>query len=88
MVTYSLLFVSAMAFIALRSFQQLNVQHSRYSWVPPVTLAMALCEVTTVSGIVKASSLWAAVPLAAGGVLGCWFGMWLHSKLREARRGN
>ena len=83
--TYILLFLSSMVFIAMRAFQQLNVQHDRYLWVPPVTAMMALSEVLTITGIVKISSLWAAVPLTLGGVLGCWFSMWLHKRMRERR---
>lgn len=77
------LFLSSLVFIAMRSFQQLNVQHDRYLWVPPVTAMMAVCEVLTVTAIIKASSLYAAIPLTFGGVLGCWFSMWLHKKMRE-----
>lgn len=83
---YLLLFVTSMVYIAMRAFQQLNVQHDRYLWVPPVTALMAVCEVFTVTSIVKASSLFAAIPLTAGGVLGCWFSMWLHKYLREKRK--
>ena len=44
---------------------------------------MAVCEVLTVTAIIKASSLYAAIPLTFGGVLGCWFSMWLHKRMRE-----
>jgi uncharacterized membrane protein YfcA len=70
----------------MRAFQQLNVQHDRYLWVPPVTALMALSEVLTVTSIIKVSSLWAALPLTLGGVLGCWFSMWLHKRMRERRQ--
>lgn len=82
---YLLLFLASMVYIAMRAFQQLNVQHERYLWVPPVTALMAVCEVTTLTSVIKASSLFAAIPLACGGVLGCWFSMWLHKYLREKR---
>lgn len=78
-----LLFLTAFLFIALRAFQQLNVQHDRFMWVPPTTLLMALCEVVTITSIVKMGTLWSAIPLAAGGTLGCWFAMWFHRKMRE-----
>lgn len=32
--TYLVLFLTSLAFIALRALQQLNVQHDRYMWVP------------------------------------------------------
>lgn len=81
--THLALFCTSLVFIAMRAFQQLNVQHHRYLWVPPVTAAMAICEVLTVTAIIKTGSLTAAIPLTAGGVLGCWFSMWLHKRLRE-----
>lgn len=81
------LFLSSLVFIAMRAFQQLNVQHHRYLWVPPVTAFMAICEVLTVGGIIKVGSLYAAIPLTFGGVLGCWFSMWLHKKLRDRQQG-
>lgn len=83
--THLILFFSSLVFIAMRAFQQLNVQHDRYMWVPPVTAMMALAEVLTITSIIKVSSLWAAVPLTLGGVLGCWFSMWLHKRMRGVR---
>lgn len=82
MTAYAVLAATSCIFIALRAFQQLNVQHDRYLWVPPTTVGMALCEVTTVIGVVKNGTLWSAVPMAIGGVLGCWFAMWLHKRMR------
>ena len=79
------IFVTSIAFIALRAFQQLNVQHDRTWWVPPTTFGMAVCEVISITSIVKSGSMWAVLPLAAGGTLGCWFAMWLHKYLRRNR---
>ena len=79
------LFISSMCFIALRAFQQLNVQHDRYLWVPPVTAMMAVCEVLSIAAVVKVASLTAAIPMALGGVLGCWFSMWLHKCMRQGK---
>lgn len=79
------LFFTSMLFIALRAFQQLNVQHDRYLWVPPCTAMMAIVEVLSITTIVKSGSLWAAVPMAAGGVLGCWFSMWFHKYMRKQK---
>jgi hypothetical protein len=80
---YLILLVTTAVFIAARAFQQLNVQHDRYWWVPPTTTTMAVCEVVSITSIVKSGSLWAIVPLAVGGTLGCWFAMWLHKRLRK-----
>lgn len=85
---YFALFVASLVFIAMRAFQQLNVQHHRYMWVPPVTAMMAVCEVLTITGIVKADSLYAVIPLTFGGVLGCWFSMWFHKYMRERKNGS
>lgn len=81
--SYLILFGTSLLYIALRAFQQLNVQHSRYLWVPPVTVLMALTEVLSITTIIKTGSLLAAIPMAVGGVLGCWFSMWLHKRLRD-----
>lgn len=79
----SLLFLTSFAFVALRAFQQLNVQHDRYLWVPPTTALMAVCEVATITAVVRSNSMWAAVPMAIGGILGCWLSMRLHRRLRK-----
>lgn len=81
--SYLTLFCTSIAFIALRAFQQLNVQHDRYLWVPPVTALMAVCEVVSITTIVQHGALTAAVPLAIGGVLGCWLAMWFHKYMRS-----
>lgn len=83
--SYFILFCTSLAFIALRAFQQLNVQHDRYLWVPPVTACMAVCEVLSITTLVKNGSLYAAIPMAFGGVLGCWFAMWFHKRMRERK---
>ena len=82
---YITLFFTSLTFIALRAFQQLNVQHDRYLWVPPTTACMAVVEVLTITNVVRSGSLWAAVPMAIGGVLGCWLSMWLHRRMRSKR---
>ena len=80
---YLTLFLTSLTFIALRAFQQLNVQHDRYLWVPPTTALMAVVEVLAITTIAKDGTLLAAVPMAAGGVIGCWFSMWLHKRMRN-----
>ena len=78
-----LLFFITLAYIALKAFQQLNVQHDRYWWVPPCTFGMAVCEVVSITSVVKADTLWAIAPIAVGGTIGCWFAMWFHKRLRR-----
>ena len=82
---YITLFFTSLTFIALRAFQQLNVQHDRYLWIPPTTACMSIMEVLTITTVVKSGTLYAAAPMALGGVLGCWFSMWLHRYMRAKR---
>ena len=82
---YVILFLTSLAFIALRAFQQLNVQHDRYLWVPPTTMLMAITEVLTITTVAEHGTLRAAIPMALGGILGCWFSMWLHRRIRRAQ---
>lgn len=80
---YIILFFTTVAFIALRAFQQLNVQYDRFLWVPPTTSMMAVCEVISITSIIKSGSMWAILPLSLGGTLGCWGAMLLHKRLRK-----
>lgn len=80
---YGVMFVNSLAFIGLRAFQQLNVSHDRFWWIPPTSLGMAVCEIVTITKVVQQGTLWAAVPMAAGAVLGSWAAMLMHRKLRK-----
>ena len=77
-----LLLLNSFAYIALKAFQQLNVQHDRYLSVPPATMGMAFCEVLAVVKVSQHATFWAAVPIGLGGILGCWFAMWFHKFMR------
>lgn len=80
---YWILFGSTFIYVTLKAFQQLNVQHDQYKWVPPACFGMALCEVITLTHVIKEGSLWAAVPIGVGAMFGCWLAMWAHRKLRQ-----
>lgn len=80
---YAVLYLNTFLFIALRAFQQLNVSHDRYLWIPPVSMAMAVCEIVTITKVVALGSYWAAIPMGVGGFTGSWFAMWLHKRLRK-----
>lgn len=82
---WALLFVATLVFIALRSFQQLNVQHDRALWVVPTSFAMAFAEVLIVLNVVTSGSIWSAVPMGCGAGLGCLIAMRLHKTLRGER---
>lgn len=77
-------FLSSFIFVALKSFQQLNVQHDRKWLVLPTSFLMAFVEVSIVLSVVRAQSLWTAIPLGAGAGLGCLFAMFLHRRIRDA----
>lgn len=77
--------VASFAHIALKAFQQLNVVHDHYWWVPPISLMMAACEVTIVTSIVKAPDVGTVLALGVGGGAGALLAMWLHKKLRNRR---
>lgn len=79
------LFITSLIFVGLRSFQQLNVQWDRFMWVPPTSACMAVVEVLTVTTIVKAGSLWAAIPMGMGAAIGCILSMLIHRRMRRGK---
>ena len=78
------LFFTSLVNVFMRSVQQLNVQHDRKWWVPPVSLGMAICEVSLVVKYSYAGFQWHVVFVtAAGAASGCLAGMHLHKQLRK-----
>lgn len=77
-----LLFLTSFAFVSLKAFQQLNVQHDRRMWIVPTSMLMAVTEVTLIVGIVKSDSVYAAIPIGVGSSLGCLLAMEVHRRLR------
>lgn len=86
MTGYLLLFVTSIIFIALRAFQQLNVQHDRYWWVPITSSSMAVVEVLSITNVVHLGTVWAAIPMGLGSAIGCLGSMWLHARLRRRKQ--
>lgn len=80
---YAALFAVSFCFVALKAFQQLNVQSDRHLWIIPTSLLMALFEICVVVGMVRAQTLWAAVPIGMGSGCGCLVAMWIHRRLRK-----
>lgn len=80
--TMLMLFLTSFAFVSLKAFQQLNVQHDRRLWIVPTSMLMALMEVTLIVGIVKSDSIYSAIPIGAGASLGCLVAMEVHRRLR------
>ncbi|QDP59278.1 MAG: hypothetical protein Tp136SUR676911_17 [Prokaryotic dsDNA virus sp.] len=74
MIAYIVAFAVSFVYIYLKAWQQINVMHERYSWVMPVSFAMAICEVSVI-GLVVAKSFWMFVPIGLGGGLGCMLSM-------------
>lgn len=82
---YVTLFITSLIFVGLRSFQQLNVAHDRFWWVPPTSACMAVVEVLTVTTIMKSGSLWAAIPMGIGAAIGCIISMLIHRRMRNGK---
>ena len=75
-----LIFVSSFALVFLKAFQQQNVVHENWLFVPVVSMGLAVTEVAIVLFVV--STGWAAIPwMGTGAGLGALCAMWLHKKL-------
>lgn len=85
--SYLLAFIVTLVYVFTRSFQQLNVTHSRYWWILPTSMIMATMDVTIVSLIVKHDG---NVPLLCfsmglGGGLGSMSATFLHNHWRAMK---
>lgn len=77
-----------------RAFQQLNVQHDRFLWVPVASHQMGACEVflwggagaIAVQGTLLDQVLY-AVALGSSGTVGAWTSMYVHRRLRNRAKG-
>ena len=79
LITLSLL-VASFVHVSLRAFQNLNVVNSHWLRVAPTGLGIAVAEVVVVGGVVS-EGFAAVLPMAVGGIAGCWAAMSLHRKL-------
>lgn len=82
---YVLAGLASVVFIFARAFQQLNVMHHEWKWVIPTSLVMAMCEVTVVSAIVKATDPLMVAVLGISGGAGAIVSMFTHKSLRERK---
>lgn len=82
---YTLAFLASFVFVGLKSFQQLNVQHDRYTWIVPTSMAMACCEVYVMWMAASKGWGWVVLPVGLGAGLGCMAGMYTHKRLRNGR---
>lgn len=74
---YLIAFFVSFIYIAMKSWQQINVIKGRFFQVPFPSMGMAICEVSIISLVIKDSAL-IAIPIGIGGACGCWFTMWLN----------
>lgn len=74
------IFIATFCFVFLKAFQQVNVVDGHYKLVVPVSFGMALCEVLIVLNVVKAATVWAALPMGLAGALGACGAMWAHRR--------
>jgi len=76
---YIIGFFVSFIYIYLKAWQQINVIKHNYKAVPFVSMLMALCEVTTVTLIVKDSWLM-FIPIGLGGSAGCLLSMRINNR--------
>ena len=81
---YLIAFCVSFVYVALKAMQQQNVVFGEYIWVMPVSVLMALCEVTIIVLIVRNTWL-VALPIGIGAGLGAMIAMYAHK--RWIRRG-
>jgi len=82
--TYLVLFAFTFVSVFLRSRQQLNVVHYKWSRIPLTSYGMQLCQVASILLIVELSTpveiFGAVLSGGTGACLGCFLGMWLHKR--------
>lgn len=82
--TYSLGFLAYFVIVTLKAYQQRQVMAAEYWKMPPVSYAMAACDVFLMSLVARTGSITALVLLAiamgTGSSLGSMLGTWLHAR--------
>lgn len=86
------IFVVSFLKVAARAFQQLNVFHSRYMAVVPVSYLMAFGEIVVtgygaaqfVSGEYIQLAL-VGFAYGTGGWMGCWLSMWANNRMKGSK---
>lgn len=73
-----LAFAASFVFIALKSWQQLNVVRKAYRWIMPTSFAMAACEVYVVATIARQGWGELVFWVGLGGGLGSLCATWTH----------
>ena len=76
--TYALAFFASFVFIALKSWQQLNVVRRQYWWIVPTSMAMAACEVYVIANAARYGFGWLVFWVGLGGGLGSLCATYVH----------
>ena len=87
--TYVLAFLAYLLYVTLRALQQRQVQHAEYFRMPPVSYAMAFCDVFLMALVVKhANSALGlgllALAMGTGSSIGSILGTWLHARKEKS----
>jgi hypothetical protein len=76
--SYGLAFAASFLFVALKSWQQLNVARRKYPWILPTSMAMAVCEVYVIANVAQFGFGWLVFWVGLGGGLGSTAATFLH----------
>lgn len=75
------IFFATMAYVALRSWQQLNVVRRRYWWIVPTSMLMAMGDVFLITAFARSGWVWSVILSAGvGGGLGSLAATVLHHR--------
>lgn len=80
---YLLAFLTSFLNIGLRSFQQLNTVHRKYTWILPTSMLMACCEALILLSYVHNGWGWIVLAIGVGGGSGSCCSIFLHDKLSK-----
>lgn len=85
-----IIFSIAILFIFAKAFQQRNVIHNNWWWIPVFSFTMSFLELGALSlGIMDiANNGWhrlisLGIAQGAGGTIGCWLAMYTHNRLHK-----
>lgn len=81
MLIYFIAFIASFVMIWLKAMQQLNVVKDKRLYIMPISMCMALCEVSII-GLVVSQSFWLFIPIGLGGGCGCLLAMSNHKKIK------
>ncbi len=84
MTTLPVVFAVSFCYIFIKSFQQLNVVHRNYTWIPVASVLMGFCEAYIVVKQVENGVHWPVIlTLGLGAGLGACCSTWLHHRYLE-----